>query len=197
MSVAGASGTIESDLARVLLYRWVWGKLPASELQKLSYGAYKDELASLTRARVTDPEGYVNATIKRLASLGTWGKHPGNVHAELVAFLGEPELPAPFVVKVSQRVRKSRLWNGSIQKVPMHFMLPHILFHHVYTSSKSNFFSLFLGTTDNPIDRLESFWKLLLHLQQRKRRHLWCFFCNHDRRRTSCWRASRSLCLWQ
>eukprot|EP00959_Pyramimonas_sp_CCMP1952_P096096 2009256-Pyramimonas_sp.AAC.1 len=68
-----------SQLGTKLLSSWAWGCMPATEVQRAAHAAHLDGL--------THPE------ITTLASLGTFGTHPGNAHAELMRKHGDTPLP--------------------------------------------------------------------------------------------------------
>eukprot|EP00974_Lingulodinium_polyedra_P114344 11071068-Lingulodinium_polyedra.AAC.1 len=82
----------DSELGVMLLKRWAWG-LPAAQVQQLAMAAHADELRLLDRIGVN--HGYASNTLRHLANLGGAGKFEGNIKRDLLAYLGDPQAPAP------------------------------------------------------------------------------------------------------
>ena len=83
------------------------GGISATGLQELAMKAYQDEVALLKAHGIHEAKAH--ASLAALARLGTWGKHPGNVHKALMAWLGEPSTPAPMIHTVPLLAQKAKV----------------------------------------------------------------------------------------
>ena len=151
-----AQQAYDSCLAEHLLRQWAWGDISATALQELAMKAYQDEV-NLLRAHGIH-EAQVHSSLKSLASLGTWGKHSGNVHSQLLAWLGEPPTPAPMKHQVPLLAQKVK-GGGEVEiHGPLAIFLPHELFAWYYKNDRARFQHLFLGSQESQAD-LKQFWK--------------------------------------
>ena len=89
------SYTYDSELALFLLEEWSWGELPAPEVQNFVKNAYDGQLEVL-RANGVSGE-CASSSLKQLGGLGSSGKHVGNIHAELIRWLGDSGTPSTFL----------------------------------------------------------------------------------------------------
>ena len=96
----------DAALAAELIERWCWGFCSAVDVQKLSHKSFLDMRAVLQKTGMSDD--HIPSSLKALASLGTWGRHPGNVNKELKSLLGEPSYPPPRSFPLRVKVSKPR-----------------------------------------------------------------------------------------
>ena len=136
-------GRFDSKLGRQLVKGWAWGRKSAVEVQRTSSLAYADEVDLCKR--VGKPEGHCSNMLKSLASLGTSGDNPGNANKELKSYLGEPNIPKADLFDIHTRVLKprrglrSRAASYIVQTIALPFLLPHILFHDLYSNHTAEF----------------------------------------------------------
>ena len=70
------SSYLDSTLVKFLVTKWAWGLFSATECQKIALCSYNDLKCVLRTAE--KPESLLPKSLFHLASLGTWGKNPGN-----------------------------------------------------------------------------------------------------------------------
>ena len=159
----------DSELALHLLREWSWGKISAPEIQRIASTAFKDQVELAKKLKGTCDD--CSKSLARLARLGSNGNHPGNAHRELLTWLGEPVSTKPLSVEISVVVQKFKnnrklkigLGNNlSIRKVPIHFMLPHMVFHNLFNNFNDKFKEFMFGCKENVEDQLESFWNTII-----------------------------------
>lgn len=150
---------ITSQMVLYLIKEWSWGHLSATKLQVIARKAYEDQVQILRRLGIS--EDCVDDTLKRIASLGSSGKHPGNCHSELLRFLGEPSTPSPMMHPIPiKREKISSAHPEEIVQVHQPFFLPHVLFSFYFHNDKARFQELFLGPYQNK-DDIAAFWSEL------------------------------------
>ena len=66
---------VPSRFALILTQKWGWGRLSAPEVQELAAAAHRD--------------GLQHPEVHKLASIGNWGRFPGNAHRDLLFHLGK------------------------------------------------------------------------------------------------------------
>ena len=115
----------DSKLAAELVRRWAWGEASAREVQRLAAMSHKDQLQVLTAAGAA--REHASRSLEALAALANHGEQPGNANRDLQAWLGEPDTPAPTFAAISCKVQKPRLRTAVIRRIPMPFLLPHIM----------------------------------------------------------------------
>ena len=96
-------------------------------------------LVDMARLEVEVPEMYT-----KLASIGTKGAHPGNMHRDLVAVV-DCRLPGGWNVDMPFIGKAPGTWNELKQQ----FLLPHELFAHLWAEKKQAFDEFFLDLVDN------------------------------------------------
>ena len=149
----------DSGLVLHLLKEWSWGHLSATKMQQIALQSYKDQVLLLKTLRLS--EDFAHTTLKKLASLGSFGKFPNNCHTELMCWLGEPSTPAPFMHQVPFVCEKIASGQQD-QNVTIDFpiFLPHSLFSHLFHHNKDRFEQLFLGNHATP-EKIKAFWATL------------------------------------
>ena len=75
-----------SNLATWVLKRWSSGIYSATDVQGIAHAAFQD--------------GLRHEEVAKLASLGSWGTHKGNINRDLKAMFVVKNLPKPFVLRV-------------------------------------------------------------------------------------------------
>ena len=111
LNAAASSSLFDSDLSVSILKEYLLGDKSAAEVQRLAYLAYKDQLQVLRKDAVAQGrniQDQTSKTLKALASMGNWGKRPGNVNTEIMSFLGEPKMPPPLKIEVTLKVPKPK-----------------------------------------------------------------------------------------
>lgn len=128
-----------SCLADFLVERWSWGKYSPQEIQHIAMLATRDmEALGVT---------HVQPSLTSLASLGSKGKHGNNVHRDLMNVIKDTtQLPEPLLVSMPFKGKP-----GLLQMV----MLPHLVFHCLFTYYPTFWKSSFLPTG---VKGLVSFW---------------------------------------
>ena len=77
----GAPMVIDSHEAFAWLKTWAWGGMSSSAVQESAMLAYKDQFKLLQRFGIS--EDYIPVSLRKLARLGSWGEHQGNVNRDL------------------------------------------------------------------------------------------------------------------
>ena len=136
----------DSKLAIGLLKEWTLGHISAANLQRHAQQALDDQIELLDRLKISRDN--VSQTLKKFASFGCNGTYPGKCHSELIAFLGEPDLPACYQQKVPMQVHKGNITSLKPDAI-LPIALPHEIFSHLYHNDKALFEELFLGDVKN------------------------------------------------
>ena len=132
-----------SKLASQLLQKWAWGLMSAPDVQSVADSAFQDGL--------THPQ------VEQLAKIGGRGKHPGNMHRDLVLITGMPNVLSDATSKVSVRLALQGK-NKASTEVPLDIILPHKLFAALYHNLPNAFESSILGGEEANIAR---FWNAM------------------------------------
>jgi hypothetical protein len=152
-----------SELVLHLLFEWSWGKISAPGLQEIAHKAYTDQESLLSSLGLSTD--LIKGSLRKLASLGSYGRNFQNCHRELVSYLGEPSTPAPFVHSVPMLCQKASSSESLVNcDVEMLFFLPHVMFAHFYHHKRARFNEIFLGDHSSTAS-LTKFWQ---ELQSRK-----------------------------
>ena len=145
-----------SDLVNFVLNQWAWGHLSAPLVQRYCLKYYMDQLKLLQSVNIS-PDN-IDASLHDLARLGTWGKHPQNIHSELLRWLGVPSAPAYFRCKLPVIKMKG---DGTASKTAVlenfPIFLPHEIFSWYFHNDRQRFDKLFLGGTTS-LER-KQFWR--------------------------------------
>lgn len=124
-------------LAPLLMRKWSWGDFSAPTVQALAAAAVHD--------------GCVDPLLRDLASIGSEGRFPGNCHADLLR-----KVPPTYVHRA---LTKFRVWlsprPGRILVADHLLLLPHELFHIIYTHHREQFNLRLLGGSES---NLRGFW---------------------------------------
>lgn len=149
---------MDSHLACHLIHEWAWGKISATEVQRLSKLSFDDQVSLLTRLGI--PTEQASTSLRALAQLGDSGRHSQNIHKQLVTFLGEPSSARVFTCGVPVIVQKPLRLHRPLQTCDCAFLLPHEEFAFMYQHHPIAFRKFMLGTSNvaNPDERLHEFW---------------------------------------
>ena len=136
------------------------GDVFAAEVQRAAGASYKHQKELLERAQVG--EEHASVMLRNLASLGNSGKQMQNSNKDLKRYLGEPNMPKEQSFNVPVRVlKRKRSLTGHLRygvvTVPLACMRPHLMFHHLYTSSPEVFAESILGDGVRP----REFWTVV------------------------------------
>ena len=123
-------------------------------MQRTAKLAFDDQTELLRSLGLS--EDFADQTLRRLSSLGRSGTVPGNVHRDLVLYLGEPSTPKTFKTSIHVQLQKGKKGKSNVVSVNMSFLLPHEYFNYLYTKRRSAFDSIILGGDPNT---LPSFWQ--------------------------------------
>ena len=130
--------TPTSQLALTLTQKWGWGKLSAPEVQELAQAAYQD--------------GLRQEDLYKLASIGSWGKHVGNMQRDLMLHMGKTVTLSDSTFLVDFRLLvKGSSWADTTCT----FLLPHKLFANLFHYQPSAFKEFILGGDPSNI---KTFW---------------------------------------
>ena len=149
----------DSQLVVHLLHEWSWGHLSATKVQEFAHKAYTDQV-NLLKSLKLSPDSAAQS-LKKIASLGSFGKHKHNCHAELILYLGDAHTPTPFTHDVPMVLPKPQEGQEQIQIQKFPIFLPHVWFAHYYKDDRPNFDSLFLGNHATRQSRM-NFWSELV-----------------------------------
>ena len=139
-----ALGVFDSRLAHHLVMEWGWGHVSATSVQRQAKLAHDDERALLDRLGHGHDHG--SRSLKALAELGNSGRLPGNAHRDMVAYLGEPDMPKPLLAQVHMAILKPRLGlRRRSQLGPVSILLPHVHFAHLFANHRTVFDLQMLG----------------------------------------------------
>ena len=129
----------KSHLAEHLIEAWAWGKYSPQQIQCIAALAKKD----MEALGVATGQSSLNS----LANLGSQGKHCNNVHRDLMNIVKDrSSLPEPLMVNMPF---KSNIFLQAV-------MLPHLVFHFLYTHYKEFWHNCFLPSG---VEGLVAFWK--------------------------------------
>lgn len=129
----------KSALATALLCLWAHGKASGTTIRWLAESAMLD--------------GAEHEELFTIAKCGSHGKHPGNIHRDLMAsFCKELSMPDPCDVQVPCKNPKSLKKDVEFAAC----FLPHQMFSKLASSYEDVFQSIF------PIEKLEDFWNQAL-----------------------------------
>ena len=149
----------QSEAVLFLLEEWAWGHLSAPQLQRHAAVSHRDQCMLLREIGVSEERACPE--MKKLAKLGSWGRHQRNIHQNLLALIGKPSMPAPVIVKtILMRLKPHGESTGSKVQGSIPIFLPHELFAWSYQNDKRLFQRLFLGNVDTAT-RAET-WNTLL-----------------------------------
>ena len=152
---AATAKKIDSQMVFYLVCKWAWGFYSAIQVQSLAMKAYDDMRALVEKLGRSIDE--IPSSLKDVAELGSRGRWTGNIQTELKLWLGEPSCPPPTSVPIAVKVSKPRNRTKTKQTVPCDFMLPHILFSHLFANDRQAFDYKFLGLP--PLEnKLQDFW---------------------------------------
>jgi hypothetical protein len=102
--------------------------------------AYFDQVALLRRLHMS--ADHASKNLKDFAGLGSSGRYPGNIKRDLIATLGDPQVPLPHFEEVPMIASKG-VAGDQVQEVDFPIMLPHEVFAHMYTTHPKRFANLF------------------------------------------------------
>ena len=128
----------QSRLASELLNLWSWGTMSAPLVQQLAASALSD--------------GLNLPGLDQLPKLGSSGKHPGNMHRDLMAISGKATALQEFISMFPIRLKAKQQVS---EELPLQFLLPHKLFSFIYSKWQPAFLSSILG---GETDNLAKFW---------------------------------------
>ena len=136
-SSSSSSPSGKSYLATLLVSKFVWGEISAPLLQQVAAAAFAD--------------GATHPDIKKLADLGTSGKHSGNCHSDLMSKLA-PNPVSDILSPINVYVKRPP---QNIVKVQHTMLLPHELFAAIHQHHPAVFQDRLCGGSD---DNIGSFW---------------------------------------
>jgi hypothetical protein len=111
----------DNNLAALLVRKWAWGELSSPTVQEAAKAAVQD--------------GARGDELKRLSKLGTSGKHTRNCYRALMPLL-KPTNITSAITCITVHVMRSAM---SILQCTQKILLPHQMFHVLYTSHPDNF----------------------------------------------------------
>ena len=140
------------------LQQWSWGKMSSIHVQTEAIINFNDYQRMLHRIPLS--EDWMPIAMHRLAQMGTWGAHPGNINRELKHWLGEPTLPKAMMVSVPMVTPKPTSGEGKNKNIDFPILLPHEVISHVYHKHPTLFLRLYIGEDNwqNAPGKLEEFW---------------------------------------
>jgi hypothetical protein len=134
---------------------WAWGRISATQLQDDMNNAYFDQVALLRRLNMSS--GHASKSLRVFAGLGSSGRYTGNIKRDLVAALGDPQVPLPHFEEVHMLASKGAA-DDTPQAVDFPILLPHEFFAHMYKTHPKRFASLFLDSAEGHNKALPAFW---------------------------------------
>ena len=117
--------------------------------------SYEDQCALLDNLGLSSQ--LASSPLRQLAGLGSSGRNKNNITKELKLWLGEPNIPRPLVASAHILVAKPRIMHCRIQRSGHSFLLPHLVFAHMYHNDRATFNYRFLGP-DGDSKRVKEFW---------------------------------------
>ena len=88
--------------------------------------------------------------LRDLASLGSWGKYPGNMHTEMIARLPPHRFSEPHVTDLPMKLIGNRFL-----QVDQSLLWPHVMFSDIY----HNYPESWRKRVAAPADVMEKFWR--------------------------------------
>ena len=123
--------------------KWSWGKISAAEVQREALRSHNDFQRTLSSIPLS--EDFMPKSLMRVAQLGHWGTHPGNVHRELKYWLGETTIPAAHVITVPMAITKPTCGAETSVDVDFPILFPHEILAHVYRNQPALFKQLYIA----------------------------------------------------
>ena len=99
-----------------------------------------------------------HSQVESLAKIGGQGKHPGNMHRDLVHIIGQSNLPLQGSLSTYPVTLKPK--QNLTEQVGLNFLLPHKLFASIFNSLPAAFLSSVLGGDEGNVGR---FWTTMKH----------------------------------
>ena len=130
-----------SFLAKTLVEKWAWGLLSTPQVQEIAHGAFRD--------------GLTHSQVKQLASLGSWGKCPGNMQRDMMQAIGSDCALTCSTSEVQVNLLGPK---GNWPSAKLNMLLPHKLFSKMYHARPAAFLESVLGGTE---DNIKAFWKAM------------------------------------
>ena len=153
---AAVVAQLDSELVKALVKEWGCGVHSSAELQRLCAHAFRDQESLLQR--LGQSSEHISSSLRAVASLGSWGKHQGNINRELIRFLGEPDPPKPLIVDMPIRIAKpGRLPVAA--ETATGVLLPHVEFATTYQKHRDVFDRFMLGIGPEAAGSLPEFWQ--------------------------------------
>ena len=135
---AAASSGPSNSLATLLVHKWAWGEMSTPLVQQIAAAAVED--------------GAAGHDIKVLAGLGSKGRYPGNMHRELVNHM-HPTFVEDAMAQTQAHYRLDHF--RGITTLTHQVLLPHTLFHCLFTHHPEAFRDRILGCSE---DNVGKFW---------------------------------------
>ena len=158
----------DSKVAAMLAKKWAWGQISAINVQELAFANYEDMKGAL--AACGQSEGFIPKSITKFASLGNWGRTPGNISRDLTSALGEPCVPEVAHVEVKVKVPKPTGGHQSQHMIKMPMILPHEMFATLYDDI-DKFKNVFVGDSTDMGDSIKSFWQTVASRKDPRLQH--------------------------
>ena len=121
-----------SVLAAYLQECWSWGKYSPQECQRLAHLAMVD-----IRHAQHCSELVTFLSLEKVAKLGGYGKHPGNMHIEMDAAM--PPVALPKVEYFDMPIKNPS--TGLVEMTVQSILLPHMMLHALFSFMKNVIFS--------------------------------------------------------
>ena len=145
----------DSKHALRLVKKWSWGLKSGIQLREEAQDAYDDQLAVLNNVGAS--REFAQKSLKRLAGLGSSGRHPSNIKDQLVTMLGEPTTTRATCYNIPMKILKPGPGIPNVQDVPVPIFEPHAQASDIYHHNRPRFNKMFLGGCDDG-SKLKSFW---------------------------------------
>lgn len=140
---AEALAQAPSALAKFLLQEFAWGRMSATEVQRIA-GHAKQDMDQVRAGRTLND-------LDQLAAIGTEGYNPGNCYRDVMKIINKHS-DLPPATQVDMPTKRG---NGTCS-----LMLPHVVFSYLYHRNREQFEKLFCpGGTD----QLKKFWSQCQH----------------------------------
>ena len=127
----------DSSLAKLLIKKWSWGLMSASEVHELACKALEDQKALLVSLGLAP--NFASKSLTALSSLGAEGKFSGNMRRDLLSRLGDPPVPEPSLVRTPMKIDKPATGQPAVQEVEVSVFLPHEMLAYLYTHERFDF----------------------------------------------------------
>eukprot|EP00973_Karenia_brevis_P094775 12424138-Karenia_brevis.AAC.1 len=151
---SAAIKNLDSLHAKHLISQWSGGGMSAHEVQASAYAHYMDtknmldgfqeKLIVKSEAQAT-LHAHIPKSLTALAKLGEWGGNVGNCKRDLLIYLGECQMPQAAEFFVTTRLSRKKRFIPRNVKLPLLFLLPHLLFEHYFHNCPSYFKDCLLG----------------------------------------------------